>query len=102
MTAIEPIAARLFSETQRAIKALDDSRADAVRQVRAERKRAELARIERLADVRRAREEAARIISQSLKDEDEIEAEWRAAQDRMDRALAELAPDAPAMLRAAE
>lgn len=101
MTSITPIADRLFGETLRAIAALDRQRADEARQIAAGIGKAASDWQAAREDVRRMREEAARILSDSLKLEEAAEQALADAHASARRALAVIAPpDDPKKLAA--
>jgi hypothetical protein len=100
MNDLSAITHRLFTEAQRAVETLDRNHAVAVKSIATALLTADADRQERMGEVRKAREEAARIVAQSIRDEEEAEREWQAAIDRIDRGLREMAPEPVAMLKA--
>lgn len=102
MTDLAAITSRLFTEAQRAVETLDRNHVTAVQSIAAAIRTADTERRSSMAEVRKAREEAARIVAQYLRDEEDAEREWAAALDRIDRGLREMAPEPVAMLKAAE
>lgn len=92
MTDLSTTTAKLLSDVARTIENLDTSRCEEVRQVMAELRTANSARMQNMIDVRRSREEAARLISESLDDAERGESEFTAALERIERGLAAIAP----------
>lgn len=102
MTDLATITSRLFTETQRAIETLDRNHAAALQSIAAAIRAADSERRQSMAEVRKAREEAARIVAQSIKDEEDAERQWQAAVERIDRGLREMAPAQAGHMLAAE
>lgn len=92
MSQLAPIAERLLDEALAAVRSLDRQRQDEARQVAAALLAAVRTWKAARADVRRLREEAARMVSESLKLEDAAEQEFSDAVVRIERALAVLGP----------
>lgn len=92
MTDMQKITDQLFDEARRAIRTLDENNAKAIDQVKDALKSAEQARREGMTDVRRKRQEAAEIIAATLREEEQIEAEYIAALVFIHGGLSEIRP----------
>lgn len=94
---IVQIAETISTEFQAAVKAAENAKAVAVDDIGRRMDEIEETRQAGLAKVRKMREEAARILSDSLAVEEQTEAAYRAAQRQVRDSLAELRGSAPAL-----
>lgn len=102
MSQLAPIAEKLMDEALAAFRSIDRQRQDEARQITAALLAAVRTWKDSRADVRRLREEAARMVSESLKLEDAAEQEFSDAITRIERALAVLGPPEASARLAAE
>lgn len=94
---IVQIAETISTEFQAAVKAAENAKAVAVDDIGRRFDEAEEARLAGLAKVRKMREDAARLVSDSISLEEQTEATYRASQRQIRDSLAELRGSAPAL-----
>lgn len=87
---IEDVASTLTNEFTAAVKAAQKAKHAAIDQIQEMRQQAAEDRAAGLARVRQMREDAGRLIAESLREEERIEAHYRSAQSEIDVAMNEL------------